>query len=340
MSAYVLFLVLGLGSGAVYGILALGLVLKYRSAGVVDFGHGAVAMFIAYVYLGLRGEGTLQFPWVVLPHEISLGGALATGPAIALSLVVRGGARVGHVLADLPAAARRRRRSRACARRWARCWRCRPSRCSTTARRRSRRRRSCRRSRCRSPASPSRRTGCGSPASWSCIAAILAAVYRYTRFGLATRASAENEQGAALVGLSADRIGAGNWVLATILAGIAGILIAPVSTVDPTSYTLFIVPALGVALVARFESFAVAAAAGLALGMLQSEITKLLSVFSWLPEQGLPQALPFLLIMVAMTLLGARRRRARERSASCATRRSGGPSRPVRRRPRCASPSA
>src|SRR3954453_17302287 len=77
------------------------------------------------------------------------------------------------------------------------------------------------------------------------LAAALAIVYKRTRFGLATRASAENEQGAALVGLSADRIGAGNWVLATILAGIAGILIAPVSTVDPTSYTLFIVPALG-----------------------------------------------------------------------------------------------
>src|SRR4051794_38616781 len=45
-----------------------------------------MAMFIAYVYLGLRGEGTLQLPWVVLPHEISLGGALATGPSIALSL--------------------------------------------------------------------------------------------------------------------------------------------------------------------------------------------------------------------------------------------------------------
>ncbi|HEY7622398.1 MAG TPA: ABC transporter, partial [Solirubrobacteraceae bacterium] len=87
MSSYVLFLLLGLGAGAVYGILALGLVLKYRSAGVVDFGHGAVAMFIAYVYLGLREEGTLQFPWVVIPHEIEFGSPLATAPAIALSLV-------------------------------------------------------------------------------------------------------------------------------------------------------------------------------------------------------------------------------------------------------------
>jgi branched-subunit amino acid ABC-type transport system permease component len=87
MSSYVLFLLLGLGSGAVYGILALGLVLKYRAAGVVDFGHGAVAMFIAYVYLGLREEGTLQFPWVVIPHEISLGSPLGTVPAILVSLV-------------------------------------------------------------------------------------------------------------------------------------------------------------------------------------------------------------------------------------------------------------
>ena len=135
------------------------------------------------------------------------------------------------------------------------------------------------------------------------IAAVLALVYRYTRFGLATRASAENEEGAALVGLSADRIGGGNWIIATILAGIAGILIAPVSTVDPTSYTLFIVPALGVALVARFNSFAIAAGAGLALGMLQSLTIKLLTVWDWLPERGVPQALPFVLIVVAMTLM-------------------------------------
>src|SRR6266487_332017 len=90
MSSYILFLLLGLGAGAVYGILALGLVLKYRAAGVVDFGHGAVAMFVAYVYLGLRADGSLQLPWIVLPHEIHFGSAFATGPAIAVSLVYAG----------------------------------------------------------------------------------------------------------------------------------------------------------------------------------------------------------------------------------------------------------
>jgi ABC-type branched-subunit amino acid transport system permease subunit len=302
MSSYVLFLLLGLGSGAVYAMLALGLVLKHRSAGVVDFGHGAVAMFIAYVYLALRDNGELQFPWIVIPHTLSLtGSSIATIPAILIALVyaavlglimywaiyrplrratplTRVCASVGTMLALQAIAVLNY---------------------GTTAKSTP----------TILPSEPLKLAGITVPSDrlWFAgivvaIAALLAVVYRRTRFGLATRASAENEQGAALIGLSADRIGAGNWVIATVLAGIAGILIAPVSTVDPTSYTLFIVPALGVALVARFTSFGIAAAAGLALGMLQSEITKLLSVFSWLPQQGLPQALPFLLIVVAMTV--------------------------------------
>src|ERR1700712_3057600 len=87
MSSYILVLMLGLGSGAVYGILALGLVLKYRAASVVDFGHGAVAMYIAYVFLGLRADGVLELPWIWLPPEIDLGSAPATGPALIIALV-------------------------------------------------------------------------------------------------------------------------------------------------------------------------------------------------------------------------------------------------------------
>ena len=88
MSSYFLFLILGLGAGATYAILGQGLVLKYRSAGVVDFAHGAVAMFIAYVYITLRASGSLALPWPVLPHHISLTGVTIAGPpAILISLV-------------------------------------------------------------------------------------------------------------------------------------------------------------------------------------------------------------------------------------------------------------
>jgi ABC-type branched-subunit amino acid transport system permease subunit len=301
MSSYILFLLLGLGAGAVYGILALGLVLKYRAAGVVDFGHGAVAMFIAYVYLGLRADGSLQFPWVVLPHEITFGTPFALGPAIAVSLIyaavlglvlywliyrplrsasalTRVCASVGTMLALQAIAVLNYGTTSK----------------STPA---------------ILPSHPVHFAGVTVPSDrfWFAgivivLAVVLSLVYRVTRFGLSTRAAAENERGASLIGLSADRIGVGNWVIATVLAGVAGILIAPVSTVDPTTYTLFIVPALGCALVARFTNFGVAAAVGLALGMFQSEVIKLLSVWSWLPERGVPEALPFILIVIAMTV--------------------------------------
>src|SRR2546429_3215641 len=89
MSSYFLFLILGLGAGATYAILGQGLVLKYRSAGVVDFAHGAVAMFIAYVFINLRNFGQLELPVVLIPHQISLNGGarLSTAPAIVLSPV-------------------------------------------------------------------------------------------------------------------------------------------------------------------------------------------------------------------------------------------------------------
>ena len=89
MSSYILFLILGLGSGATYAILGQGLVLKYRSAGVVDFAHGAVAMFIAYVFVNLRSFGELELPVVMIPHQISLNGGagINTTLAIVISLV-------------------------------------------------------------------------------------------------------------------------------------------------------------------------------------------------------------------------------------------------------------
>jgi hypothetical protein len=41
VSQFVVFLLLGLGSGAVFGALALALNLTYRSSGVIDFGEGS-----------------------------------------------------------------------------------------------------------------------------------------------------------------------------------------------------------------------------------------------------------------------------------------------------------
>jgi ABC-type branched-subunit amino acid transport system permease subunit len=303
MSSYFLFLILGLGAGATYAILGQGLVLKYRSAGVVDFAHGAVAMFIAYVFVNLRSFGELELPVVLIPHQISLNGGagINTGLAIIISLLyaavfglvlyvliyrpLRGASPLTRVCASvgvmlsLQAIAVLNYSTEPVA---------------------------------TNPIFPS------SPLSISkitfpedrlyftgvvvVISVALALTYRYTRFGLATRAGAENDRGAALTGISANRIAGQNWVIATVLAGAAGIMIAPVASLDPTSYTLFVVPALAAALVGRFQSFWITALAGLLIGCAQSEIEKLITVWTWLPQQGLPDAVPFAVIIVVMAL--------------------------------------
>jgi ABC-type branched-subunit amino acid transport system permease subunit len=301
MASYFLFLILGLGSGATYAMLGQGLVLKFRSAGVVDFAHGAVAMFIAYVFVNLRSFGELELPVVLIPHQISLNGGagISTTLAIVISLVYA--AVLGLVLYVIVY---------------------RPLRSASPL--------------TRVCASVGVMLGLQAvavlnystepvatnpifPSSALSVAhvtfpedrlfftgvvvitsVVLALIYRFSRFGLATRAGAENDRGAALTGISANMIAGQNWVIATVLAGAAGILIAPIASLDPTSYTLFVVPALAAALVGRFSSFWVTALAGLLIGCAQSEIAKLITVFTWLPQQGLSDALPFIVIIAVM----------------------------------------
>ncbi len=135
---------------------------------------------------------------------------------------------------------------------------------------------------------------------------VLWLVYRYTRFGLATRATAEHEEGAIQIGLSPDAYGVANWALASMLAALAIILAAPIVRLDPAGTSLLIVPAVAAALVARFNSFVVATAAGLAIGMAQSEILNLQADHEWLPEVGLQQGVPFLVILLTLLVGGSR----------------------------------
>src|SRR4249919_2636138 len=92
MSSYLLFLLLGLGAGAVYAILGLGLVLEYRSSGVINFAQGAIAMFIAYAYIDLRKTGHLMLPVVGVPYRLRIfSDGIATVPALLIALVYAAG---------------------------------------------------------------------------------------------------------------------------------------------------------------------------------------------------------------------------------------------------------
>ena len=43
MHEFLPFIVIGLATGAVYGLAGMGLVLTYKTSGILNFGYGAVA---------------------------------------------------------------------------------------------------------------------------------------------------------------------------------------------------------------------------------------------------------------------------------------------------------
>src|ERR687898_622363 len=54
METFIQYTILGLVTGAVYGIAASGLVVTYTTSGIFNFAHGAIAMLAAFVYWQVR----------------------------------------------------------------------------------------------------------------------------------------------------------------------------------------------------------------------------------------------------------------------------------------------
>jgi len=123
-------------------------------------------------------------------------------------------------------------------------------------------------------------------------------LYRYTQFGIATTAVAENQRAASAVGLSPDWIATANWSLGSALAGAAAILIAPIVQLQVANMTNLVLAALATALVASFRSFPVAFAAGMLIGIGQTELTR------YVHTPGVANSLPFAVIILWMLLRG------------------------------------
>jgi len=130
------------------------------------------------------------------------------------------------------------------------------------------------------------------------ITAALYLVYRYSRFGLTTLAVAENELVAEVSGHSANVVAAVNWGLGGALAGLAGVLIAPISGLDVDNLVLLIVPALAAGLVGSFESFPITLVAALVMGIAESEMVKYIATPGW------GQSVPFIAVIIVMAVRG------------------------------------
>ena len=81
MSDFVFALILGIGVGGLYAMLATGLVTAFKGSGVINFAQGAFAMYTVYTYDEVNTQGQFKLPWVdILPtHGINLPVSISVG---------------------------------------------------------------------------------------------------------------------------------------------------------------------------------------------------------------------------------------------------------------------
>lgn len=132
------------------------------------------------------------------------------------------------------------------------------------------------------------------------LAIALALFLRYSSYGIALRAAAQNMPRARLLGIPVTRVSTLAWVIAGVMSGIAAILLAPIIGFSATEAVglPILMRGLAAAMVARMESVGIAFGVGLGLGALDQ------LVFFWTGRSGLTDLV--LLGVILVTLLGRR----------------------------------
>jgi ABC-type branched-subunit amino acid transport system ATPase component/branched-subunit amino acid ABC-type transport system permease component len=282
MSLNITLLLLGVGAGSIIALSALGLVLMYRSSGVVNFATGGVGMACSFVFWDLtRGSG-----WSALPAGIVcvlLGAVLGLITYVLVMVLPRTGSNLTRVIATLAvliileSAVQLRYGP--------------------------------------NPLAVDEYLPKGSvnfggdvavPSSRLILIAIavvlsvaLALVYSRTTFGLATTAASENRRKLASFGWRIGTVGSVNWALGGALAGLAGVLLAPITGVAISKGHTLMVTVLAAALIGGLRSFWWTLAGGMAIGMMQS----LFGIHD-LGITGLADAVPFIAIIGVLAIRG------------------------------------
>ena len=326
-------LLFGVASGALTSAIALGVVLTFKGSGVVNFASGAIAMYTSYAFMDLRSSGKIFIPplpnplaliegiahksgahgWKLptWPTEISMGGPWPLLPALlgALAVAIVIGLLL-HFLVFRPL-----RRAPALAKVVASVGVLVLLQAIVLDRFGT------------SPvalASVLPKSGIGLPRHVTVpedellsvaivvgLTIALWAIYRFTQFGIASRANAENEKAVVLLGHSPNRLAAASWVLSTALVGLMGILVSTINTsVDPNTIVLLIVPALAAALLGGFTSFGATVAAGVAISMGEGLVQRW-SLEKWFPHMsgsplpGIEQIVPVVVIVAVLIARGS-----------------------------------
>ncbi|MBA3282120.1 MAG: ABC transporter permease [Acidimicrobiia bacterium] len=295
-------LVLGLVSASLYAVAASGLVVTYTTSGIFNFAHGAVAMFCAFVYWQLSSPDAWGLP-VPLALALTL---LVFAPGLGLVIdrvlmrrlhdatpITRIVVPIGLLVALIQGATII----------WS------PDETRTLP---------------RFFLGESVEIG-GVVVEYHQLvvfgAAIAVAVglrillYK-TRIGVAMRAVVDSRELAALNGASPDRVSGLAWALGCSLAGLAGVLIAPILALDQIQLTLLVINAYAAAMVGRLRSLPLMALGAVILGLAHEAASRYDSDLpSWITVDTVPALMLFVVLVVVpqdkATVFGQRKDRSR-----------------------------
>ena len=261
----------GVSLGAVFALLGLGVVLIYKSSGVLNFAHGSMAMFSTYIYFEIsRSLGGIPIP-IATAMAVLFGALLGAGSYLTVFRRMQDAGSLAKVIASLAVAGVLQGTA-------AIIWRD-----ASQARVPQ-----------QFPDSSLRVNGIGLGYQeiGTIVLTILAgmvliAVLRRTTFGIALRATAQNRTAAKMLGVRETRVAATSWAIGGGLAALAGVLVIPLGALTVYSMIGFMVRGFVAAVVGGFVSLSAALAGGFVLGAAQeglkaTPVEQLSSVFAGL----------------------------------------------------------
>ena len=133
--------------------------------------------------------------------------------------------------------------------------------------------------------------------------AALTVLLQGTSFGLTMRAAVESRRLLQLDGVNSDRVVAVAWGLSSLMAGLAGVLLAPLSPLlSSNDFGILLVAGIAAAALGSLQSIPLALVGGLLLGVVEGLASGYFSPSSvW--HTGLLPAIPFVMLVVLLVTL-------------------------------------
>jgi branched-chain amino acid transport system permease protein len=124
---------------------------------------------------------------------------------------------------------------------------------------------------------------------------------RFTKLGTAMRAMANDREITATLGVPVRRVEAIAWFGCGLLSGVAGILLADLVALDATTLTFLVISSLAAALIARLGSVVVTFVAAIVIGLVEALLTPIQSLTNY------SDMTPFVLAAVALLVINRHR---------------------------------